>query len=341
MQQLKIFGVDLAKTSFYVVALNAGQKAVQRKKLSRGKVLPYFARQERACIAMKACASEHYWARELKTLGHQVVLLAPQHVKAYLRGQKHDYNDAQAIAEACQQGRVRPVQIKTVEQQDKQSVLRMRSLLSKERVSLINHVRGLLGEYGIAISQGSTALKQALPELLSDEEPRLSAPMKMSLSRQYQHLKHLEEELLWYEKRLKEQAKEDEACQLLMSIPGFGPINSMVFSNWLGDGQQFSKGRDTSAALGVVPRQHSTGGKQVLGRITKRGDKEVRTLTIHGSRAVAIRAKGKTDPLSLWIQRIIARRGFNKAVVALANKLVRIAWAVVVTKEPYNPAVVA
>lgn len=339
MQQLKIFGVDLAKTSFYVVALNAGQKAVQKKKLSRAKVLPYFAKQERACIAMEACASSHYWARELEKLGHQVVLLPPQHVKAYLRGQKNDYNDAQAIAEACQQGRVRPVQIKTVKQQDKQSVLRMRSLLSKERVSLINQLRGLLGEYGIAINQGPAALKQALPEIVSEDDPRLSSRMKGWVSRQYQHLVYLEEELLWYEQQLKAQVKEDETCQLLMSVPGFGPINSTVFSNWLGDGQQFSRGRDTSAALGVVPRQHSTGGKQVLGRITKRGDKEVRTLVIHGARAAALRAKGKTDPLSLWIQRIIARRGFNKAVVALANKLVRIAWAVVVTKEPYRPVV--
>ena len=332
-----IIGLDLAKTIFHVVVTNRAGKEVKRKKLRRRQLRLYFTQAEPCKIAMEACASAHYWAREFQSLGHEVVLLPPQHVKGYLRGQKNDYNDALAIAEAAQHGSIRAVAIKGIEQQDTQAFHRIRRQLVGEQTRLANQIRGLLAEYGIVMRKGVSVVRREIPEILADADNGLSERFRALLFRQYQRFLDIDEELAWYKAQLVAEVKSDDTCRRLSDIPGFGPVVSSAFKSWIGDGKQFRRGRDTSAALGVVPRQHSTGGKELLLGITKRGDSYVRSLVIHGARSVVTHAKHKTDPLSRWINHLVATRGFNKAVVALANKLIRIAWVVVARGESYKP----
>ncbi len=340
MSNVMTVGLDLAKTTFFAVALNHAGKRQWRKKLSRKKLLASFANSGPYKIAMEACASAHYWARVLGAMGHEVALLPPQHVKGYLRGQKNDYNDAEAIADACLVGRIRPVRPKSVEEQDRQSLLRLRRQLINEQTRLINQTRGLLGEYGQVVAQGRERFIRELPGLLEDAENGLSGPMRELIARQLTRYQQLREELAWYDKQLQQQVKEDELCQRLMRVPGFGPVASSLFRNWLGDGQQYHRGRDASAALGLVPRQHTSGDKPLLLGITKKGDKELRSVLIHGARAVLTHAHRKDDPLSRWVMQVRQLRGFNKAVVALANKLARIGWVIVARGETYRPRTV-
>ena len=340
MNKCKTLGIDLAKNSFYLFVLNQQGKPIGKKKLSRSQLLRYLAQQERCIVAMEACASAHYWGREISLLGHDVELLPPQHVKGYLRGQKNDYNDAQAIAEASVHGAIRHVAVKSVEQQDEQTFLQMRRHLSSERTRLLNHIRGLLGEYGIVLPKGGTVLRREIPGIVENEGNGLTDFLRQLLRRQQARLASLDEELSWYDRELKQQAEHDETCQRLMTLPGFGPVVSRAVKAWMGDGTQFRRGRDASAALGLVPRQFSTGGREVLLGISKRGDRFLRSLIIHGARAVVCRAGTKTDRLSLWINHLVATRGFNKATVALANKLIRIAWVVVTRQETYKPVAV-
>ncbi len=333
MSKHTVIGIDLAKNVFHVVILNRVGKPLQRKKFKRGQLPDFIARQEPARIAMEACGSAHYWARQFRAQGHEVVLLPPQHVRGYLRGQKNDYNDALAIAEACLHDRIRPVPVKSIEQQDEQGFHRIRKQLTGERTRLCNQLRGLLGEYGIVMAKGVSSVRSKLPGILEDIENQLTPRMRELLDRQYQRLQELDKELSWYDVRLAEQSKTDEVCQRLVAVPGIGPVVSSVLKSWMGDGKQFVRGRDASASLGVVPRQHSSGDKLCLLGISKRGDGYLRSLVIHGARSVVSRAKDKTDPLSLWINRLVAKRGTNKAVVALANKLVRIAWVIIARGE--------
>ena len=331
--KLKVIGLDLAKHVFHVV-----HEDDKRKTLKRSELLRYFATLPRSLVAMEACGSAHYWGRELKGLGHEVKLYPPQHVKGYLRGQKNDYNDARAILEAAVHGRVRAVEVKTAEQQDLQVLIRARQQVIGERTAIAHQMRGWLYEMGIVVPQSLAKLRQRVPELLEEADNGLTVKLRHILARQYQRLVRADEEVAFYDQQIKQHVADDEACQRLQEIPGFGPVVSYVFRSWAGDGTQFSRGRDAAAALGVVPRQHSSGGKQVLGGITKRGDGYVRGVLIHGARAVAMRAAGKEDALSRWVSRLIAQRGFNKAVVALANKLARIAWVVLARGERYQLA---
>jgi transposase len=328
-------GVDLAKNSFAVVIVDSAGKEHSRKTLKRQRLLSYLARQEVAVVSMEACAGAHHWARRIQLLGHRVILLPPQHVKGYLRGQKNDYNDALAIAEACLHNRVRGVAIKTVEQQDEHCFHGIRRSLNADKLRLSNQLRGLLGEYGLVIPRGDAALRKALPGYLSEADNGLTDRVRCYLARQYDRFLAIVEELAWYDRELREHVKQDEACQRLQEAPGFGPVVSSVVKHWMGDARQFRCGRDASAALGLVPRQHSTGGRDRLGSISKRGDAQVRALVVHGARAVVSRAEGKRDPLSRWIQQVKARRGFNRTVVALANKMIRIAWAILARGERY------
>jgi transposase len=264
--------------------------------------------------------------------------LPPQHVKAYVRGNKNDYNDARAIAEAASRPGLRAVAVKSVAQQDVQALHRLRAGRVAERTALANQLRGLLAEYGIVVPQGLAALRRALPEILEDAENGLSDFFRPLLQRGQQQLAELDAHLAYYDGVLKRQAQADAAVQRLQTIPGFGPIVASVFSSLVGDGQAYRRGRDVAAALGLVPAQHSSGGKAVLLGISKRGDGYLRSLLVHGARAVVRRAAAKDDPLSVWINRLVAKRGINKATVALANKLARIGWAVLRRQTTYQPA---
>lgn len=336
MNKCKTIGIDLAKNTFYLIMLDKSGKQVERKKFNRQQLIRYLAKLEACVVAMEACGTAHHWGRKIGQLGHSVVLLPAQHVKGYLRGQKNDYNDARAIAEACQHGAIRPVAVKSLSQQDEQTFLLMRQHISSDRKRLINHVRGLLAEYGVVLSKGSHVLRKELPLILEDVENGLTDEFRMLLFRQYAQLERLDEELEWYDNRLALKAKQTDVCQRLMKVPGIGPVVSVSLKAWMGSGQQFKRGRDASAALGLVPKQFSTGGREVLLGITKRGNRQLRALVVHGARAVVSRAKDKTDSLSCWITRLVETRGFNKAVVALANKLIRIAWVIICRGESYK-----
>ena len=335
--KITTIGLDIAKNVFHVVELDQHGKQILRKKLRRSQLMRFFVQHPVCMVAMEACGGSHYWAKEFKAMGHKVKLLPPQHVKGYLRGQKNDYNDAMAIAEACQHGHIRTVAIKGIEQLDEQAFHRIRRQLVGERNRLASQLRGLLGEYGIVFAKGVSNVRCKIPSVLEDADNGLSHRFRDLLNRQYQRFVALDEELAYYDQQLKVQVKTDDVCRRLAGMPGFGPVVSSAYKSWVGDGKQFGRGRHASAALGMVPGQHTTGGKEVLLGITKRGDSYVRSLVIHGARSVVSHAGGKTDPLSQWINRLVATRGFNKAVVALANKLVSIAWVIVARGESYSP----
>lgn len=338
MAKLTTIGIDLAKNTFALYGLGPRGQCGWKRKVRRKQLLEHLVRLEPCTVALEACGSSHYWARQIRDMGHQVELLPPQHVKGYLRGQKNDYNDAQAIAEASEHGRIRPVPIKGAEQQDEQMLHKLRRGVSTERTRISNQLRGLLAEYGVILPQGIAALRRELPLALGDAENGLTDRARQLLNRQYERFLAVEEELAWYDEQVKRMAKQDETCQRLQAIPGVGEVVASLLKGWMGDGRQFRRGRDAAAALGLIPRQNSTGGKDILLGISKRGDPYMRAQLVHGARAVVARADRKADRLSLWIQRLKAERGFNKATVALANKLVRIAWVIIARGECYQPS---
>ena len=331
-------GLDLAKNIFHLVGLNAQGKEKMKKRLSRGQVLKHFTNAPSCLIGMEACASAHHFARELTKLGHAAKLIPPQYVKAYVRGQKNDVNDARAIAEAVRAPQMRFVAAKTVEQQDLQALARLREGTLRSRTALANRLRGLLGEYGIVMPQGVNALRRAVPDLLEDAGNGLSERFRRLLAQGREQLLALDAHIDTLTTELKAAAQEDDRARRLQTIPGFGPIVASVFAATLGDGGQYRRGREASAAVGLVPHQHSTGGKSRLLGISKRGDRYLRCLLVHGARSVVIAAQRKDDRLSRWINRVREARGINKATVALANKLTRIGWAVLRNNTAYQPA---
>lgn len=335
-----LIGLDIAKNVFHSVELDHRGQPASRRKYTRAQLKRVFSNKDSTTIAMEACASAHYWGRLFENMGHKVALLPPQHVKAYLRGQKNDYNDARAIAEAQYHGAIRGVPIKSVEQQDEQAFHRIRKQRIAEQTRTANQIRGLLGEYGIIIPKGISRVRKEIPLILEDPENGLTPWFRELLNREYQRFIVLQEEIAWFDEKLSQQTSEDPVCNRLCEIPGFGKVVSSVVKSWMGTGKQFKRGREASAALGVVPKQYSSGGKDRLYGITKRGDAYVRSQVIHGARSVAMQASKKEDSLSCWITKLIERRGFNKAVVALANKLIRIAWAVVSKGERYRSQVI-
>jgi transposase len=336
MDKITTIGLDLAKNVFHVVCCSAQGKVIKKRMLKRAQVLRYFANLAECLVGMEACASSHYWGRELSALGHRVKLMSPQYVKPYVRGNKNDYNDALAIAEAVTRPEMRFVGVKTPEQQDIQALHRLRERRIADRTALCNQLRGLLGEYGVIMPTGVTTLRRRLPELLEDGENGLSALFRRLLARGYQQLQELDGHIESYTEELARQSRQNDACRRLQTIPGYGPIVASVFHCVVGTGEAYRRGRDVSASLGLVPRQHSSGGKEVLLGISKRGNRYLRSLLVHGARSVVTQAAKKDDRLSRWINRIVAQRGFNKAVVALANKMARMGWAILAHNTVYH-----
>lgn len=265
-------------------------------------------------------------------------MIPAQHVKPYLLGNKNDYNDAQAIAEAVTRPRLRCVTIKTEAQQDVQAIHRLRSRCLRERTALCNQIRGLVGEYGLILPKGVNGVRKRVPELLEDAENGLSDLFRRLLSQRYRQLQELDEHIDFYTGEVERHNRQSEACQRLQTAPGFGTVIASAFYSAIGNGEAFRRGRDVSASLGIVPRQHSSGGKEQLLGISKRGDPYLRSLLIHGARSVVTWAAQKDDKLSRWINKIRAGRGFNKAVVAMANKMARIGWAILANKSVYQAA---
>jgi transposase len=300
------------------VCCNQAGKIVKKKAVRRANILSYFRELKPCLVGVEACASSHYWAREISQLGHEVKQIAPQHVKAYVRGNKTDFNDALAIAEAVVRPEMRFVRTKTQAQQDIQALHVLRKKCERDRTANCNEIRGLLCEYGIVIPAGITSVYKQLPSLFDKQTDNgLSALFKELLEQHYQKLVELDAHLNWYTKKIN-LLSQHEACQRLQSIPGVGPIIASAFYQHVGNGSEFKNGRAVSASLGLVPRQHSSGGKQNLLGISKRGDSYLRTLLVHGARAVMRVSKSKDTPLAHWIRRIEQTRGRNKAAVALA-----------------------
>jgi transposase len=336
MNHITVIGMDISKHVFHIVGLDTRRHVAIKRHLKRPQVLAWFANQAACQISMEACASSHYWGRELTKLGHTVKLLPAQQVKAFVQGNKNDYNDALAIAEATNRPNLYAVPLKTTQQQDLQAIQRMRKRAVTSRTALCNQTRGLLGEYGIIIPKGVSVLRKVIPTLLEEAANGLSPLFRTLLSRRYDQLIQLDTDLEFYTTQLTEQAAQSLAIQRLQTIPGFGPIVASAYHIHVGNGRVFANGRAVSASLGLVPRQHSTGGKPVLSGISKRGDQELRSLLVHGARSVVRMANKREDRLSRWVCQLVEKRGMNKATVALANKLARIAWAVTTKQTDYS-----
>lgn len=333
--QITTVGIDLAKNVFHVVCCNSENKIVRKKTVKRNNLLSYLSNIPVCTVAMEACATSNYWGREISALDHTVKLLPAQHVKAFLTGNKNDYNDAFAIVVASQQQHIKPVPVKTVEQQDNLLVHKTRALAISQRTALCNQVRGLLLEYGISVKLGIKNLRKTVIDLMS-ESSRATPSLKQVLAQLYSQLELLDESIECYNEKIEVQVSKNDICQRLLTIPGVGTIVASSYFNEVGNGSSYKRGRDVSASLGLVPKQHSTGGREVLLGISKRGNSYLRCLLIQGAKAVVSRAKNKTDNLSLWINKVVATRGHNKACVAYANKIARMAWAITVSGENYQ-----
>lgn len=330
-------GLDLAKHVFQVHAVDRSGRKVLNRQLRRHQVLAFFEKLEPTLIGMEACSSAHYWARKLGELGHTVKLIAPQFVKPYVKGNKNDANDAEAICEAVGRPNMRFVPVKTVGQQDIQSLHRVRSELVRQRTAKANQIRGLLAEYGLIVPQGVGQLRKALPDLIELADNGLQMTFRQLLVGLQNDLRYLDERIGSLDRCIEQLAREHEAAQRLMQLRGVGPITATALIAALGDARQFKCARQASAWVGIVPGQHSSGGKDRLLGISKRGDAYLRTLLIHGARAVLNASKNKDDPLSRWVQSLCARRNKNIATVALANKTMRHAWALLSRQAHYDP----
>jgi transposase len=329
-------GIDLGKTTFHLVALGERNKVLGRKKFSRRQLLAYTANLPASLIGLEACAGAHFMGTLLRQQGHQVRLIPAQFVKPYRKSNKNDFLDAEAIAEAVTKQNMRFVQIKTQEQLDIQAIHRVRDRLVQRRTALINEIRGFLLERGITFAARPIHLRQNLPAVIEDAEQNLGSRLRWLLDRMWQEWKQLEIDIKTITDEIERISNENALCQRLRQIPGFGPLVSTAPVAAIGNGAAFRRGRDFAAWLGVVPRQYSTGGKQKLFGMSKRGNIYLRRMLIHGARAVLFRVKYDSGGFGQWVHRLAQRAPRNKVVVAIANKLARIAWAVLSSGKPYR-----
>lgn len=336
--KITTIGLDIAKSVFHAVGVDKAGKLIKKKMLRRKDLLPFVAKIEPCLIVMEACGGASYWAREFEQFGHVVKLIAPQYVVPFRQGNKNDYNDALAIAEAAQRPNMRFVKPKSVEQQDVQLLHRMRERLTKQSTALINQVRGMLAEYGIVITKSKSAFKAQLPDILVDEANMLTIKGKAIFYQLYDEVIDIEKRLKSCDTQVLNETHNNLICQRLQTIPGVGPVTATAIYAAVGDGKDFSNGRHFSAWCGLVPKQHSSGGKDNLLGISKRGNAYLRTLFIHGARAVLRHSGSKSDKLSCWAIQLAERRGFNRACVAVANKLARMSWVIAAREEEFRLA---
>ena len=336
--QMHTIGIDLGKTVFHLVGLNLLGEVVVRKKCSRTQLLQFTANIRVSLIGMEACAGAHFLAKALREQGHEVRIIPAQYVKPYVKTNKSDFIDAEAIAEAVGRPTMRCVPIKTDDQLDMQSLHRVRERWVIRRTAVVNQIRGLLLERGITLRQGRRHLESALPGILEDATATLSGALRMLISQ----LKHELEELANFigeaDGAMERTSRENESCRRLLGIPGIGPVTATALIAAIGNGAAFRKGREFSAWVGMVPRESSTGGKQKLLGISKRGNPYLRKLFIQGARAVMLRGTKQSIGLRTWIENIASRKHHNVAAVALANKIARIAWVVLARGETYRPS---
>jgi transposase len=334
--KIKLLGIDLAKNVFQLCALNQANKVLYNRAVPRARFRTTIAQLEPTTIALEACSSAHYWGRTFETMGHRVVLVPAQHVTPFVRGGKNDARDALAICEAAQRPSLHPVPIKTIEQQDMQLLHRLRQRQVQHSTALANQIRSLGREYGVIFPAGIQSLITRLPAVLEDGSNELSAVARYALADQHQYLREVRQAIAAFHSQIEQLAAQHPAYADLQVLPGIGPLTASAYIAAIGNGRQFQCGRQVSAWLGLVPRQYGTGGCIQLKGMTKNGDRYLRTLLIHGARAAITRGLKNCPPLAQWVQPIIDRQGFNKAVVALANKLARISWVVLSSGQPFD-----
>ncbi|WP_051975070.1 IS110 family transposase [Cupriavidus necator] len=319
-----------------VHGVNEHGKPVLTKQLRRHQMPTFFAKLPPCVIGMEACASAHFWARKLQGFGHTVRLMAPQFVKPYVKTNKNDVADAEAICEAVARPNMRFVPVKNIDQQAVLALHRARQGFVRARTAQANQIRGLLGEFGLVIPRGITNIAQHVPALIEDASNELPGSFRLLVQRLIDHLKELDRQVEELETQIKAWHRANDASRRLAEIPGIGPITASALVASIGDGKCFSNARQLAAWLGLVPRQHSSGGKPLLLGITKRGDTYLRTLMVHGARAVVRYATNKNDAFSGWLRRLLVRRHKNIAVVAVANRNARIAWALLTQDRTFR-----
>ncbi|GAA4885561.1 IS110 family transposase [Ferrimonas pelagia] len=334
---IKVAGLDLAKNVFQLCILSSENKVISNKTITRSKLQDAVRQLPRGTlIAMEACTSAHHWARAFLAMGHEPRIIPTQHVKAFCRTQKNDATDALAICEAAFRPDIHFVPIKTLAQQDIKAILSIRDRMVVQRTALVNQIRGIAAEYGVVFPQRLDKLKAFLPEALEDADNELTAIARRLLRDLADDLRLMSEHLGCLNDELSTLVKQQPQWQALSSIPGLGPVIISSLLAEVGDGSQFSNGRQMSAWLGLVPRQSSSGGKTQLGKISKNGNRRLRTLVIHGARSVIRCGAKKENALGRWLKQLVARRGKNKATVALANKMCRIAWSILTRGGSYD-----
>jgi transposase len=331
-----LISVDLAKNVFQVCAMDSEQRITENKKVSRKKLLPTLSQFEPTTVVMEACYTSHPWGRAIQALGHTVKLIPPYQVKPFVIGNKNDHNDAIAIAEASRRPKASFVPVKSLEQQDLQSLQRIRERMIKHRTATGNQLRGLLAEYGIVLPKGLRYLRAQVPLILEDAENTLTTVARSFIHRLYRELVEHDKQISEIETELSTLVEKRKDYQLLQTIPGIGPVIATTLLASVGDARYFKNGRQMAAWAGLAPRQHASGEKSRMLGISKRGDRTLRKMFIHGARAVLNTCGAKTDKLSLWLKALSSRAHPCKVIVALANKMARIAWAVLATGKAYQ-----
>ncbi len=335
MAEVSIIGLDLAKHSFQAHGAAPDGKVLFRRKLSRGQMLPFFAKQEPCVVAMEACATAHSWGREIRALGHDVKLIPPIYVKPFVKRQKNDAADAEAIAEAASRPTMRTVPIKSKDQQSRAVLFRSRDLFVRQRTQLINALRAHLAEFGCLAPRKAVHVKK-LAEALNAPNSDLP-PVVLQLGQIYlEQIALLTNRIQSLEKQLRIEANQDKAAQRLQTMPGIGPITAMAVTAFAPSMSTFRRGRDFAAWLGLVPKQYSTGGRQILGRTSKMGQRDIRRLLIIGAMALIGAARRTGRPESLWLGRMLERKPSMVVAIALANKMARRLWAMLVKDEDYR-----
>ena len=341
MSEITRVGVDLAKSVIQVNAVDADGKLVTNRQLSRDKFVPWCAQLPAGClVAMEACAGSHHWARKLMALGLNVKIIAPHLVAPYRlqgKGGKNDANDAAAICEAASRPTMRFVPVKTTVQQGMLCVHRLREGLKEERTASINRIRGMLAEFGLVASRSPDKLREKLTDMLEDAGNDLCGLARLVVQEDYDHWKDLDERIKWCDERINAHVKDDAQAKAAKELMGVGPVTASAVVATVGDFNQFKNGAQFGAWLGLTPRQNSSGGKNSLGGITKRGDMYLRMLLIQGAKSVVMTAQKRDDPISKWLYQLREKSGWQKAAVAMANKNARILWAMMTKGCRFDP----
>ncbi len=335
---IEILGIDIAKNVFQLHGVNCNGRVVLKRRVMRDQLLEVLAQINRCTVVVEACTGAFYWARKFEALGHQVKIISPQYVKPFVRRQKNDGNDAEAICTAARQPHIPFVPKKTLEQQDIQALHRARQRMVNHRTAVVSQIRGLLLDRGFAMAKSITRARRLVPDILANFDNELTPMARDAIGELYDLFRDLDRRIASFDKKIEQVFRNSETCQRIATIKGVGPKTATAIVAAIGDGAEFKNGRHLAAWVGLVPRQFSSGDRKVLMGISKRGNQHLRSLLVHGARAVVRTAPDKADLNNQWVNQLRERRGFNRATIAVANKNARIIWAVLRTGEPYRAA---